>query len=78
MGTTDELRIITPGDPGYEDVRHVYSATGSPARVLLPVDADQTARALEIAVGQGDPFAIRSGGHGISSIATNDLSLIHI
>lgn len=72
MGTTDELHIITPGDPGYKDVRHVYSATGSPARVLLPVDADQTARALEIAVGQGDPFSIRSGGHGISSIATND------
>ena len=42
MGTTDALHIVTRGDPGYEDVRHVYSATGSPARVRLPVDAEQT------------------------------------
>ncbi len=72
MTSGTSLRIIGPGDPGYDGVRHVYSGTGSPARVLLPVDAEQTARALEIAVTQGDPFSIRSGGHGISSIATND------
>ena len=70
--STGSLRIIGPADPGYESLRHVYSGTGSPARVLLPVDAEQTARALEIAVTRGDPFAIRSGGHGISSLATND------
>jgi len=67
-----DVEVVTPRDPGYGRVRHVYAATGRPARVLLPRDTEQTARALEIARSFDEPFAIRSGGHGISSIATND------
>jgi FAD/FMN-containing dehydrogenase len=40
--------------------------------VLLPGDARQVAEALAVARCAGSPFAVRSGGHGISSIATND------
>lgn len=70
MGST--LETLGPGDPGYDGVRHVYSARGRPARVLLPRSAEQTVRALEIARSADGPFSVRSGGHGISSIATND------
>jgi FAD/FMN-containing dehydrogenase len=66
------VEIIRPGRPGYAAVRDVYRATGSPAAVLLPKDTAEVAQALALARAAGPPFAVRSGGHGISSIATND------
>ncbi|MCO8277553.1 FAD-dependent oxidoreductase [Actinoplanes sp. TRM 88003] len=66
------LDIIRPGDPAYRSVRHVYTATGSPAAVVRPRSADEVAAALGFARESGGPLAVRSGGHGISSVATND------
>lgn len=75
MASTD-IETVMPGDAAYEAVRHVYSTRGRPARVLLPRDAGQVAQAVEIARTSQEPFAIRSGGHGISSIATNDGGIV--
>ena len=72
MTTIADLQIVRPGDSGYERVRHVYSSTGSPATVFLPRTAGETAQALGLARAGGGELSIRSGGHGISSIATND------
>jgi FAD/FMN-containing dehydrogenase len=66
------LDIIRPDDPRYGSVRHVYTATGSPARVIRPRSADEVAEALGLARDAEGPLAIRSGGHGISSVATNE------
>ncbi|MEU5155393.1 FAD-binding oxidoreductase [Glycomyces sp. NPDC021274] len=66
------LDIIRPGDRPYEEVRHVYTATGSPAAVIRPRTSAEVAEALRLARDTGGPLAIRSGGHGISSRATND------
>ncbi|MEV6587467.1 FAD-binding oxidoreductase [Streptomyces acidicola] len=66
------LDIIRPGDPRYPGVRHVYTATGSPATVIRPRSAVEVARALRLARETGGPLSVRSGGHGISSISTND------
>lgn len=66
------LETIRPGDPGYAGVRHVYTATGRPAEVLLPGDTADVAQALLRARASGLTLAVRSGGHGISSVATND------
>lgn len=63
---------IQPGDPGYQALRHVYTATGSPAQILRPRSDHDVAAALTHAREHGGPLAIRSGGHGISSRATND------
>lgn len=71
-----DIETVVPEDAAYEAVRHVYSARGRPARVLLPRDAGQVAEAVEIARTFPEPFAIRSGGHGISSIATNDAGIV--
>lgn len=71
MRTVEDLEIVRPGDEAYAAVRHVYSAQGSPAMVVLPRSAEDTARALEFARTGPGPLSIRSGGHGISSIATN-------
>ncbi|MFI1732256.1 FAD-binding oxidoreductase [Streptomyces acidicola] len=66
------LDIIRPGDPRYPGVRHVYTAVGSPAAVIRPRSAVEVARALRLARETGGPLSVRSGGHGISSISTND------
>jgi FAD/FMN-containing dehydrogenase len=65
------LDIILPGDPRYPGVRHVYTATGSPAAVIQPRSAAEVAEALRYAREADGPLAVRSGGHGISSVATN-------
>lgn len=65
------IDIIEPGDPAYRSVRNVYSGTGSPAAVIRPHAPGQAAAALESARARPGPLSIRSGGHGISSLATN-------
>lgn len=72
MSDSTALDIIRPGDARYEFVRHVYSATGAPAAVVRPKEPAEVPDALAFALSQDAPVAIRSGGHGISSIATND------
>jgi FAD/FMN-containing dehydrogenase len=65
------LDLIRPGDVRYPGVQHVYMATGSPAAVVRPRSAAEVPEALAFARAQGEAIAIRSGGHGISSISTN-------
>ena len=66
------LDLIRPGDPRYPSVQHVYTATGKPAAVVVPRTGEEVARALAFARDARTPFAVRSGGHGISSVSTND------
>jgi FAD/FMN-containing dehydrogenase len=66
------MEITRPADRGYAVLRHVYSRTGQPGSVLLPRSTDEVVEALGIVRSSGRPFSVRSGGHGISSIATND------
>lgn len=66
------LDIIRPGDPGYRDARDVYTATGSPAAIIRPRSTAAVAEAIIFGRDAGGPLSIRSGGHGISSVATND------
>lgn len=70
-GSAGSLDVIRPADPGYEQARHVYSATGAPAAVVRVRDAGEVPDALQFALENEGPFSVRSGGHGISSIATN-------
>ncbi|GAB7101734.1 FAD-binding oxidoreductase [Streptomyces phaeofaciens JCM 4814] len=66
------LDIIRPGDPRYADVQHVYTTTGAPAAVLQPRTTDEVVQALGFARDTGGPLSLRSGGHGISSVSTNE------
>jgi FAD/FMN-containing dehydrogenase len=65
------LEIIRPDSRQYAAVRHVYGAAGSPAIVLRPTSTEEVAEALAVYGDIGGELSIRSGGHGISSIATN-------
>jgi FAD/FMN-containing dehydrogenase len=66
------MDIVRPADRGYAALQHVYSSTGRPGSVLLPRSTAEVVEALGIARSSGRPFSVRSGGHGISSIATSD------
>ena len=80
--TAAPLEVVRPGDAGYARVRDVYGATGRPAAVVLPAAPGEVPAALDWARARPGPLAVRSGGHGISSLATNDggvvLDLRHI
>ncbi|MER6683999.1 FAD-binding oxidoreductase [Streptomyces olivaceoviridis] len=65
------LDIIRPDDRRYADLRHVYTATGAPAAVVRPRSTAEVAEALGFARDAEGPLSIRSGGHGISSVSTN-------
>lgn len=65
------LDIVRPGDPRHADLRHVYTATGAPAAVVRPRSTAEVAEALSFARDTEGPLSVRSGGHGISSISTN-------
>lgn len=65
------LDTIRGGDPEYASLQHVYSSPGAPAIILRPGSTQEVAEALTYARDIGGELAIRSGGHGISSISTN-------
>ncbi|MEY9860827.1 alkanesulfonate monooxygenase SsuD/methylene tetrahydromethanopterin reductase-like flavin-dependent oxidoreductase (luciferase family)/FAD/FMN-containing dehydrogenase [Catenulispora sp. GAS73] len=63
---------VEPGDKEYERVRSTYVRSGSPGLVLRPDSAQAVADALGFAREQGVPLAIRSGGHSMAGLSTND------
>ncbi|MBP2705524.1 LLM class flavin-dependent oxidoreductase [Microbispora sp. RL4-1S] len=69
-------KVVEPGDRAYEEVRHSYSHTGSPALVIRCETADDVAAALAYARGQNAGISVRSGGHGISGRSTNDGGIV--
>lgn len=67
---------VEPGDREYGRVRSSYVYAGSPGLVLRPRDAQGVSDALVFARAQDVPFAVRSGGHGISGRSTNDGGIV--
>jgi alkanesulfonate monooxygenase SsuD/methylene tetrahydromethanopterin reductase-like flavin-dependent oxidoreductase (luciferase family)/FAD/FMN-containing dehydrogenase len=69
-------RAVEPGDRDYAKVRSTYIRRGTPGLVLRPESPAEIADALAYARSQAVPFAIRSGGHGISGRSTNDGGIV--
>lgn len=67
---------VEPGDREYGRVRSSYVYAGSPGLVLRPRDEEGVRDALAFARAQEVPFAVRSGGHGISGRSTNDGGIV--
>lgn len=67
---------IRPGDGDYDDVRHTYTRTGSPAAVIRVRDHEDVAAALAHARTAQLPLTVRSGGHGVSGRSTNDGGIV--
>ncbi|MFG3323585.1 LLM class flavin-dependent oxidoreductase [Streptomyces sp. NPDC048171] len=69
-------KTLEPGDRIYENVRHTYSRTGSPALVIQCENTDDVVAALAYARGQNVDISVRSGGHGLSGRSTNESGII--
>jgi FAD/FMN-containing dehydrogenase len=65
---------LLPGDPGYDEARHVFNGLidRSPARILCPADTDEVAAAVRTAVASGLPVSVYGGGHGVTGSAVVD------
>ena len=61
--------------PLYEQFRSTYSTTGAPALILRPDSVADVQSAVEHARTIQLPFAVRSGGHGVSSTNLGGLVL---
>jgi FAD/FMN-containing dehydrogenase len=68
----DELgEVVVPGDPGYAEASRTFGASGAPAMIVRPRDADEVARAVRRAVSEGLALSVRSGGHSPIGASTN-------
>ena len=77
-GTLDELqagirgRVLTPSDPGYDDVRPAFNAMhqGRPAVVVSCSSTADVGEAVSYARERGLSVAVRGGGHSIAGLST--------
>ena len=80
--TTLGAEVLRPGDSGYDEATRVFFATGRPALVVRPRDADEVGAALRHAVRHDLAVSVRSGGHSPVGHSTNDggmvLDLAHL
>lgn len=67
---------IAPGDHGYERVRSTYMRAATPGLVLMPTTPEQIADAIAFARKQDVTLSVRSAGHGINGLSTNDGGII--
>ena len=79
-GALDELKgtirgsVLTPTDPGYDDVRPAFNAMhqGRPAVVVGCGGTADVVAAVNFARDRGVPVAVRGGGHSIAGLSTID------
>lgn len=68
--------IITPADSGYDSLRSVFVRTGNPTLIVRPLNTADVAAAIQFARDNQLTLSVRSGGHSMSGLSTNDGGLI--
>lgn len=68
--------IITPADSAYDSLRSVFVRSGSPAIIVRPQSTADVAAVIQFARENQLTLSIRSGGHAMSGLSTNDGGLI--
>jgi len=70
-------KVVTPRDAEYDELRSVYMARGRPGLIVRCESPQDVAAALAFARTQPEaPLSVRSGGHGIAGLATNDGGIV--
>jgi FAD/FMN-containing dehydrogenase len=71
-------RVLTPTDPGYDDVRPAFNAMqqGRPAVVVGCGGTADVVAAVNFARERGLPVAVRGGGHSIAGLSSIDGGLL--
>lgn len=68
--------VITPNSAHYNDFRNAFVRTGSPAVIVRCQNNADVAAAIAFARTNGLTLSVRSGGHAMSGLSTNDGGLI--
>jgi FAD/FMN-containing dehydrogenase len=68
--------VILPDSPTYDEQRKVFNRVGTPAVIIRGQSNDDLVTALRFAREYSLPVSVRSGGHGLSGLATNNGGLV--
>lgn len=68
--------VILPDDAAYTDLQNIFNQTGSPAIIVRPRTSADIATTVRFARDHDLKLAVRSGGHGLAGLATNDGGLV--
>lgn len=71
-----EGKIVRPGNRLYPLVSSTYTSVNSPACVVLATGADDIRAALDVARAHGLTLTVRSGGHSLAGLSSNDGGLV--
>ena len=71
-------QVIRPGDDGYDAARKVWNGMidKHPALIARCADADDVARAVNLARERHLPLAVRGGGHNVAGFGTCDDGIV--
>ncbi|MDR3035042.1 MAG: FAD-binding oxidoreductase, partial [Kitasatospora sp.] len=68
--------VIYRGQDGYAEAAGTPFAAGAPEVIVCPADADAVTTALAHAERSGLPVTVRSGGHSMAGLSTDDQGMI--
>lgn len=68
--------VVLPASASYDALRNVFNQAGSPAAIVRAQTTDDVATAIRFAREQHVALSVRSGGHGLSGLATNNGGLV--
>ncbi|WP_344893863.1 FAD-binding oxidoreductase [Actinomadura meridiana] len=68
--------VLVPGDGGYAESATILFAEGTPDVVVRPRDGAGVAAALRYAADAGLAVTVRSGGHSMAGLSTNDEGMV--
>jgi FAD/FMN-containing dehydrogenase len=75
---TDQIagEVILPDHAAYNDLRNVFVRSGTPAMIVQVKSNNDIAQAVQYAVDYQLTLSVRSGGHGLTGMATNQGGLV--
>ena len=70
--------VVVPGDPGYEDARHVYNFMTDkyPAAIVRCANTHDVQAVVRQAHASGSDLAVRGGGHSVPGYGTGNGAIV--
>src|SRR5690242_9570244 len=68
--------VILPDSTSYDEARNAFNRAGSPAAIVRAQTSDDIISAIQFAREHELALSVRSGGHGLSGLATNNVGLV--